>query len=125
MRNRDSRRSSWFEHSVLPQWVVRMRQVRGCVPAGGGDADNHWLTVTTTGCHSGRVKEVTEAQREVFDHLNQIRAQAVEHARQARRLSAQRRAVIEKLLGDGFSQADIAREMGVTRQAVQKMIAAG
>jgi DNA-directed RNA polymerase specialized sigma24 family protein len=71
------------------------------------------------------VKELTAAQQEVFDHLNQIRAQAVEHARQARRLSAQRRAVIEQLLGDGFSQADIAREMGVTRQAVQKMIAAG
>jgi predicted transcriptional regulator len=33
--------------------------------------------------------------------------------------------IIEQLLREGFSQADIAREMGVTRQAVQKMIAAG
>lgn len=77
------------------------------------------------GCHSGRMKEITEAQQQVFDHLKQIRAQAVEHARLARRLSAERQEVIEQLLAEGFSQADVAREMGVTRQAVQKMIAAG
>jgi DNA-binding NarL/FixJ family response regulator len=77
------------------------------------------------GCHSGRMKEITEAQQQVFDHLKQIRAQAVEHARLARRLSAERHEVIEQLLAEGFSQADVAREMGVTRQAVQKMIAAG
>jgi DNA-directed RNA polymerase specialized sigma24 family protein len=71
------------------------------------------------------MKEITEAQQQVFDHLKQIRAQAVEHARLARRLSVERREVIEELIGQGFSQADIAREMGVTRQAVQKMIAAG
>ena len=77
------------------------------------------------GCHSRWMKQITEAQQQVFDHLNQIRAQAVEHARHARRLSAQRREVIEQLLAEGFSQSDIARAMGVTRQAVQKMIAAG
>lgn len=71
------------------------------------------------------MKEITEAQREIFEHLNEVRARAVEHARLARELSAERRQVIEQLLGEGFSQADIAREMGVTRQAVQKMIAAG
>jgi DNA-directed RNA polymerase specialized sigma24 family protein len=71
------------------------------------------------------MKEITEAQRQVFDRLNHLRAQAIEHARLARQLSAERRKVIEQLLGEGFSQADIAREMGVTRQAVQKMIAAG
>jgi biotin operon repressor len=29
------------------------------------------------------------------------------------------------LLDAGFSQADLARELGVTRQAIQKMIAVG
>jgi biotin operon repressor len=32
---------------------------------------------------------------------------------------------MEALLAEGFSQADLARELGVTRQAIQKMIAAG
>ena len=81
--------------------------------------------MTTGRCHTARVKDITESQRQVFDRLNGVRAQAIEHARLARRLSDERREIIEQLLGDGFSQADIAREMGVTRQAVQKMIAAG
>ena len=87
--------------------------------------DNRQLTLTTGGCHTAQVKEITEGQRQVFDRLNEVRAQAIEHARLARRLSVERREIVEQLLGDGFSQADIAREMGVTRQAVQKMIAAG
>ena len=35
----------------------------------------------------------------------------------------QRRDLIRSLIDEGFSQADIAREMGITRQAVQKMLA--
>jgi len=38
-------------------------------------------------------------------------------------LSAQRRAMICELIEAGYSQSDIAREMGVSRQAVQKMLA--
>ena len=34
-------------------------------------------------------------------------------------------AALDALLAEGFSQADLARELGVTRQAIQKMIAAG
>jgi predicted transcriptional regulator len=30
---------------------------------------------------------------------------------------------MRQLIGEGFSQADIARELGVTRQAIQKMLA--
>ena len=37
----------------------------------------------------------------------------------------QRRRLIDALLAEGFSQADLARELGVTRQAIQKMIAVG
>ena len=38
-----------------------------------------------------------------------------------RRLS--RRDLLRALMGEGFSQAEIARELGVTRQAIQKMLA--
>jgi predicted transcriptional regulator len=31
--------------------------------------------------------------------------------------------MIRDIIEDGFSQADVARELGVTRQAVQKMMA--
>jgi transposase-like protein len=60
--------------------------------------------------------------KELFRQLNDVRAQALEHAREARRLSAERRRLIERLVESGYSQADIARGMGVTRQAVQKML---
>jgi len=61
--------------------------------------------------------------QETFDRLRQVRAEALEHARKARQLAAERRDIIRQLIGAGFSQADIARELGVTRQAIQKMLA--
>ena len=63
------------------------------------------------------------SHQEYFRRLNEIRAEALEHARRARQLAAERRDLIRSLIDEGFSQADIAREMGVTRQAVQKMLA--
>ena len=60
---------------------------------------------------------------ETFRRLRRVRAEALEHARKARQLAEERRTIIQRLIGDGFSQADIAREMGVSRQAVQKMLA--
>jgi len=44
--------------------------------------------------------------------------------RRARELSRQRLALIERLLAAGYSQADIGRELGVSRQSIQKMMAA-
>ena len=61
--------------------------------------------------------------QETFDRLRQVRAEALEHARKARQLAVERRDIIRQLIGAGFSQADIARELGVTRQAIQKMLA--
>lgn len=61
-------------------------------------------------------------QQETFERLRQVRAEALEHARKARELAAERRDLIRQLIGDGFSQADVARELGVTRQAIQKML---
>jgi DNA invertase Pin-like site-specific DNA recombinase len=67
--------------------------------------------------------ELTTDQRETFERLRAVRAEAIEHTRIARRLSAERRGLIGELIADGLSQADVARELGVTRQAIQKMLA--
>ncbi|NUR26972.1 MAG: helix-turn-helix domain-containing protein [Catenulispora sp.] len=67
----------------------------------------------------------SEAQAALLAELKQVRAAAIEHARAARELSRQRRRLIDALLAEGFSQTDLARELGVTRQAIQKMVAAG
>ena len=64
------------------------------------------------------------AHRETVEQLKKVRAQALAHARRARELSAQRRTLLESLIANGVSQADIARELGVSRQAIQKMLAA-
>lgn len=70
-------------------------------------------------------KPVAAADHGLFRELNEVRAAALDHVRRARELSRQRRALINQLITAGYSQSDIAREMGVTRQAVQKMLAAG
>jgi DNA-binding MarR family transcriptional regulator len=70
-------------------------------------------------------REVAAKDRARFRKLNEVRAAALEHTRIARDLSRKRRGIIEELIAAGYSQSDLAREMGVTRQAVQKMIAAG
>jgi DNA-binding NarL/FixJ family response regulator len=61
--------------------------------------------------------------QETFDRLRQARAEAIEHTMKARQAHAVRRDIIRQLIGEGFSQSDIARELGVTRQAIQKMLA--
>jgi DNA-binding XRE family transcriptional regulator len=54
--------------------------------------------------------------------LQVVRAQALEHTRRARELAAERRDLMQQLIRDGWSQSDIARQLGVTRQAIQKML---
>jgi DNA-directed RNA polymerase specialized sigma24 family protein len=72
------------------------------------------------------VKHVeSEAHAELFEELKRVRAAAMEHYIAAQQLSRQRRQLIDTLLAEGFSQADVARELGVTRQAIQKMMAIG
>jgi DNA-binding NarL/FixJ family response regulator len=83
--------------------------------------------MTTRGCHPvwvGRHGE-SQAQTDLISRLKEVRAAALEHARIARELARERRRLIEALLAEGFSQADIARELGVTRQAIQKMVEVG
>jgi DNA invertase Pin-like site-specific DNA recombinase len=59
---------------------------------------------------------------EIFERIKEVRAQAIEHTILARRLSAERRKLMEELIRQGVSQAQIARELGVSRQAIQKML---
>ncbi len=55
--------------------------------------------------------------------IKEVRAQAIEHTRIARQFGAQRRLLMESLIQQGVSQAQLARELGVSRQAIQKMLA--
>jgi DNA-directed RNA polymerase specialized sigma24 family protein len=68
-------------------------------------------------------KADVSAHQETFNRLKEVRDEAVLHARLARQLHAERRDILRGLIAEGFSQADIARELGVTRQAIQKMLA--
>ena len=61
----------------------------------------------------------------MFAELVEVRAAAVEHTRIARELHQRRKGLMMELLARGYSQSDLAREMGVTRQAVQKMLTLG
>jgi len=68
-------------------------------------------------------KPVAEADKAKFQDLAAARAGAVEHYTKAVEYSRLRRDLITELMSLGYSQSDIARELGVTRQAVQKMVA--
>jgi len=72
------------------------------------------------------VKQIeSTAQAKLLADLKQVRGEAIEHARAAQELARERRRLIDALLAAGLSQADLARELGVTRQAIQKMVAIG
>jgi DNA invertase Pin-like site-specific DNA recombinase len=65
----------------------------------------------------------TVTRAETFRRIKGVRAEALDHVRAARRLAGERRDLMRSLIDDGVSQAEIARELGVTRQAIQKMLA--
>ena len=67
--------------------------------------------------------ERTAAQQATIRRLKEVRAEALRHFRIAQDLARERRDLIRRLTEEGVSQADIARELGVSRQAVQKMLA--
>lgn len=63
------------------------------------------------------------AHQPTLNRIKEAREQALHHARLAQQLAAERRELMQDLIDQGVSRADIARELGVTRQAVQKMLA--
>jgi hypothetical protein len=80
---------------------------------------------TTSGCHTERMNEngIPAKHADTVLRIKEVRAKAIEHTRIARQFAAERRELMQALLRDGVSQAQIARELGVTRQAIQKMLA--
>jgi transcriptional regulator with GAF, ATPase, and Fis domain len=78
--------------------------------------------MTTTSCHHADMNRSNQSHEETIERIKEVRAQAIEHTRQARRFAVERRDLMQGLIEDGWSQADIARELGVTRQAIQKML---
>jgi DNA-directed RNA polymerase specialized sigma24 family protein len=67
--------------------------------------------------------ERTPAQQDTIRRLKEVRAEALKHFLIAQDLARERRDLIRGLTAEGISQAEIARELGVSRQAVQKMLA--
>jgi DNA invertase Pin-like site-specific DNA recombinase len=67
--------------------------------------------------------EATSDRQLTFRRLREVRAEAIKHYLLAQELHSERREIIRVLIKDGVSQAEIARELGVTRQAIQKMLA--
>ena len=63
------------------------------------------------------------AHEATFTRLREVRDEAIKHMRLAQQFHAERREILRGLISEGFSQAEIARELGVTRQAIQKMLA--
>jgi DNA-binding NarL/FixJ family response regulator len=66
----------------------------------------------------------TAKQDDLLIAIKEARAEAVEHYLKAKEASTRRSDLLLALIKDGVSQADIARELGVTRQAIKKMIKA-
>jgi hypothetical protein len=91
------------------------------MPIVPGPIDNR-AYVTTGGYHTERIARQT-SHESTLRRIQAVRAQALEHMRLAQQLAAQRRELMQSLLDDGLSRADIARELGVSRQAIQKMLA--
>jgi len=82
------------------------------------------VDMTTMGCHDGAMTENnTAAHQATFDRIRDVRAQAINHTQLARKFAAERRELMQGLIDEGVSQAEIARELGVSRQAIQKMLA--
>jgi DNA invertase Pin-like site-specific DNA recombinase len=67
--------------------------------------------------------EVPSDREQTFRRLKEVRAGAIKHYLLAQELHSERRDIIRGLINDGVSQAEIARQLGVTRQAIQKMLA--
>jgi DNA-binding NarL/FixJ family response regulator len=66
----------------------------------------------------------TAEQEDLLVAIKQARAEALEHFFKAKEASTRRSDLMLALIKDGVSQSDIARELGVSRQAIKKMIKA-
>ena len=96
------------------------------MPGGASQYDNPHLTRQPTVVILERMtakKPDISAHQETLQRLREVRDEALRHMRLAQQFHYERRELLRSLIGEGFSQAEIARELGVTRQAIQKMLA--
>ena len=68
-------------------------------------------------------REPVTGYSDTIARIKEVREQAIHHTIAARQLAAERRDLMNALIDEGISRAQIARELGVTRQAIQKMLA--
>jgi DNA-binding XRE family transcriptional regulator len=68
------------------------------------------------------MKDLTQHEP-TFERIKDVRAKAIHHTRMARQFADERRDLMQGLIDQGVTQSDIARELGVSRQAIQKMLA--
>ena len=69
------------------------------------------------------VNESLSRHEPTFVRIREVREQAIHHTILARQFSAERRELMQGLISQGVTQSDIAKELGVSRQAIQKMMA--
>jgi DNA-binding transcriptional regulator LsrR (DeoR family) len=60
---------------------------------------------------------------ETLELIKAIRSEALQLTRRVAKLHDERRVLMRQLVQAGWSQAMVARELNVSRQAVQKMLA--
>ena len=81
------------------------------------------VDMTTMGCHTRLMtSRISPDDQETFAKLKSVRAEAIEHTKLLDGLRSNVREIMLGLIDTGYSQADIARELGVSRQAIQKML---
>jgi len=80
------------------------------------------VDIDNLGRHRAGMATNRTGHEETFRRLKDVRAKALEHYVLAQQFHAEQRELIRDLIKEGFSQAEIARELGVTRQAIQKML---
>jgi DNA-binding NarL/FixJ family response regulator len=79
------------------------------------------VDIDNAGCHPDDMPQAADFPKE-FDELRRVKADALSHWVKAQELHQLRKVMMKELIAKGFSQADIARELSVSRQAVQKML---
>jgi DNA-directed RNA polymerase specialized sigma24 family protein len=89
------------------------RSIANAVVAGAG-----WPSAEVDNDSGVATNDAVCTHAEMFRHLREVRDETLEQARLLRQLATQRRELIHQLIEEGFSQADIARELGVTRRVL-------
>jgi hypothetical protein len=89
---------------------------------GAADGHDHGIAWTIHTTFTVRPAELGPSLRSDTASVHRLAATVREKVRKAQESAVERRDLAHALVRDGYSQADLARELGVTRQAIQKMM---